>query len=250
MHYSFSLAAAALLSTASALPGGNFGRAWKPESKYAWGTGSVSGSYPTASAGSGSVPAPIGTGSVPNATQPITIVAPTTSNTGSSTVKTWTIPTEVTSTITSFVPCSTPVMSNSETTFYSTWLTLTYLTTTYETVTTSCETIYPGSTPAPQASAEPKTTVAGEVTTLPAVTSVGIPSGTCPAPETVYQTVVSTVTVYGADTAPPATNTPIKPGVSLSWSASNPAGGAAKPTGYVKPSGYAKPSGWAKPSGH
>ncbi|THX44905.1 hypothetical protein D6D08_10492 [Aureobasidium pullulans] len=154
---------------------------------------------------------------------------------GSSTVKTYTIPTEVTSTITSFVPCSTPVMSNSETTFFSTWLTVTYLTTSYKTVTTSCETLYP--TP---------TSVQVSATTLPASTATGEASGTCAAPETVYETVVSYVTVYGdhkTETASSATNTPIQPGSTLSWSHTGSASGTAKPTGWVKPSGYAKPSG-------
>ncbi|KAH0151562.1 hypothetical protein KCU67_g10206, partial [Aureobasidium melanogenum] len=154
--------------------------------------------------------------------------------------KTYTIPVEVTSTITSFVPCSTPVSSNSQTTFFSTWLTVTYLTTTYETVTTSCETIYPSST-------QP-TSVQASATTFPGTTVTGQASGTCPAPETVYETVISYITVFGGDhktkSASSATNTPVQPSSTLSWSQTGSASGSAQPTGWVKPSGYAKPSGW------
>jgi hypothetical protein len=180
----------------------------------------------------------IGTGSVnPPSTSSSVIVKPTSTPTDGSTITlTHTIPVEVTTTITSFVPCSTAVMSNSETTFFSTWLTVTYLTTSYETVTTSCETIYPTST-----------LVLPSATTLPGTTVTGQASGTCAAPETVYETVVSYVTVYGGDkteSAPSTTNTPMQPGSTLSWSHSGSASGAAKPTGWVKPSGYAKPSGY------
>ncbi|KAI5208895.1 hypothetical protein AUEXF2481DRAFT_41541 [Aureobasidium subglaciale EXF-2481] len=160
---------------------------------------------------------------------------PTTQAEGSTTVKTHAIPTEVTSTITSFVPCSTPIMSNSETTFFSTWLTVSYLTTTYKTVTTSYETIHPK-----------PTTVQVSTAVLPASTLTGHATGTCAAPETVYETVVSYVTVYGehkTETAPAATNTPIQPGSTLTWSHTGSASGIAKPTGWVHPSGYAKPSG-------
>ncbi|CAD0086316.1 unnamed protein product [Aureobasidium mustum] len=204
------------------------------DSTYLYGpTGSVN--TMTGAVGTG----PIGTGSVNPPTSSSVIVKPTSTATDGSTVtKTYTIPVEVTSTITSFVPCSTPVMSNSETTFFSTWLTVTYLTTTYQTVTTSCETIYPSST-------EP-TSIQASATTYPGNTVTGQASGTCPGPETVYETVVSYVTVYGGDatkSGAPATNTPIQPGSTLSWSHTGSASGMAKPTGWVKPSGYAKPSG-------
>jgi hypothetical protein len=187
---------------------------------------------------------PIGTGSVnPPPTSSSVVVKPTSTSTDGSTVTlTHTIPVDVTTTITSFVPCSTAVMSNSETTFFSTWLTVTYLTTSYKTVTTSCETIYPTSTLAlPSA------------TTLPGTTVTGQASGTCAAPETVYETVISYVTVSGdhkTESASSATNTPMQPGSTLIWSHSGSASGVAKPTGWVKPSGYAKPSGHAKPSGY
>ncbi|KAG9679345.1 hypothetical protein KCU99_g3139, partial [Aureobasidium melanogenum] len=193
---------------------------------------------PTGAVGTG----PIGTGSVnPPPTTSSAIVKPTSVPTDGSTItKTYTIPVEVTSTITSFVPCSTPVSSNSQTTFFSTWLTVTYLTTTYETVTTSCETIYPSST-------QP-TSVQASATTFPGTTVTGQASGTCPAPETVYETVISYITVFGGDhktkSASSATNTPVQPGSTLSWSQTGSASGSAQPTGWVKPSGYAKPSGW------
>lgn len=205
------------------------------DSSYLYGpTGSVN--TKTGAVGTG----PIGTGSVVPPTTSSAIVKPTGAPTDGSTItKTYTVPVEVTSTITSFVPCSTPIMSNSETTFYSTWLTVTYFTTTYQTVTTSCETIYPTSTDS--------TLVQASATTYPGSTVTGQVSGTCPAPETVYETVVSYVTVYGGDhkteSAVPATNTPIQPGSTLSWSHSGSASGTAQPTGWVKPSGYAKPSG-------
>lgn len=79
MHFNLSIAAAALLATASALPGGDFGHAWKPQLKKAWGTGSVSVSQPTGPTGSSSTESqkpgptgdkpsvkPTGTGSVPS----------------------------------------------------------------------------------------------------------------------------------------------------------------------------------------
>jgi hypothetical protein len=201
-------------------------------------TGSVN--IKTGAVGTGA----IGTGSVnPPPTSSSVIVKPTSTPTDGSTITlTHTIPIEVTTTITSFVPCSTAVMSNSETTFFSTWLTVTYLTTSYETVTTSCETIYPTST-----------LVLPSATTLPGTTVTGQASGTCAAPETVYETVISYVTVSGdhkTESASAATNTPMQPGSTLSWSHSGSASGVAKPTGWVKPSGYAKPSGHAKPSGY
>ncbi|KAG9646193.1 hypothetical protein KCU98_g17062, partial [Aureobasidium melanogenum] len=179
-------------------------------------------------------PGAIGTGSVNPPTSSSVIVKPTDAPTDGSTItKTYTIPVEVTSTITSFVPCSTPVMSNSETTFFSTWLTVTYLTTTYETVTTSCETIYPSTQP---------TSAQASATTLPGTTVTGQPSGTCPAPETVYETVISYVTIHGGDhkteSASSATNTPIQPGSTRSWSHTGSASGSAKPSGYAKPSGH------------
>jgi hypothetical protein len=187
---------------------------------------------------------PTGTGSVnPPPTSSSIVVKPTSTPTDGGTLTlTHTIPVEVTTTITSFVPCSTAVMSNSETTFFSTWLTVTYLTTSYETVTTSCETIYPTST-----------LVLPSATTLPGTTVTGQASGTCAAPETVYETVISYVTFSGdhkTESASAATNTPMQPGSTLSWSHSGSANGVAKPTGWVKPSGYAKPSGHAKPSGY
>jgi hypothetical protein len=201
-------------------------------------TGSVN--IKTGAVGTGA----IGTGSVnPPPTSSSVIVKPTSTPTDGSTITlTHTIPIEVTTTITSFVPCSTAVMSNSETTFFSTWLTVTYLTTSYETVTTSCETIYPTST-----------LVLPSATTLPGTTVTGQASGTCAAPETVYETVISYVTFSGdhkTESASAATNTPMQPGSTLSWSHSGSASGVAKPTGWVKPSGYAKPSGHAKPSGY
>jgi len=148
-------------------------------------------------------------------------------------------------------------MSNSETTFFSTWLTVTYLTTSYKTVTTSCETIYPTSTlvlpPATSSSTSP-VLVLPSASTIHGTTVTGQASGTCAAPETVYETVVSYVTVYGDDhkteSIPSATNTPIQPGSTLSWSHTGSASGAAKPTGWVKPSGHIKPTGWVKPSGY
>lgn len=201
---------------------------------------------------------PIGTGSVNPPTSSSAVVKPTTTSADGSTITlTHTIPVDVTTTITSFVPCSTAVMSNSETTFFSTWLTVTYLTTSYKTVTTSCETIYPTSTPilpSVTSSSAWSTLVIPSETTLPATTVTGQASGTCAAPETVYETVISYVTVSGGDqkteSTPSATNTPIQPGSTLSWSHTGSASGAAKPTGWVKPSGHVKPSGYAKPSGY
>ncbi|KAI4728497.1 hypothetical protein E4T49_03846 [Aureobasidium sp. EXF-10728] len=216
------------------------------DSSYLYGpTGSASSK--TGAVGTGIVgTGVIGTGSVSTPTTSSVVVKPaTTQGDGSTITKTYTIPIEVTSTITSFVPCSTAVMSNSETTFFSTWLTVTYLTTSYKTVTTSCETIYPTSTES--------TSVHVSATTLPGTTVTGQASGTCAAPETVYETVVSYVTVYGdhsTETAAPATNTPMQPGSTLSWSHTGSASGVAKPTGWVKPSGWIKPSGYAKPSGY
>ncbi|KAH0368639.1 hypothetical protein KCU65_g3917, partial [Aureobasidium melanogenum] len=285
MHFTTSFAAVALLGTASALPGKfQFGKRSSTDcdaaynacrTKYEANMATCAAEYaaclgynPFTAAASHTVPFPIdssylygptgvntktgavgtGSGSVnPPPTTSSAVVKPTGSSTdGSAITKTYTIPVEVTSTITSFVPCSTPVMSNSETTFFSTWLTVSYITTTYETVTTSCETIYPTSTETAP--------VQASATTVPGSTVTGQASGTCPAPETVYETVISYITVYGGDhkteTAVPATNTPIQPGSTLSWSQTGSASGAAQPTGWVKPSGYAKPSGWVKPSGY
>lgn len=270
MHFSTAFAAVALLGTASALPGkfqfekrvspagylstesapiGTGSAATKTEEVYT--TTTVCPVTSTAWHGNSSTVITTSTtstitvtscpggchGGSPTSPPPV-VVTPQTSKTdsveswfpGSSTVKTYTIPTEVTSTITSFVPCSTPVMSNSETTFFSTWLTVTYLTTSYETVSTSYETIYP--TP---------TSVQVSATTLPVSTATGEASGSCAAPETVYETVVSYVTVYGGhktQSASSATNTPIQPGPTLSWSQTGSASGTANPTGYVKPSGH------------
>lgn len=226
------------------------------DSSYLYGpTGSGSVNTKTGATGTG----PIGTGSVnPPPTTSSVIVKPTTTATDGSTITlTHTIPIDVTSTITSFVPCSTAVMSNSETTFFSTWLTVTYLTTSYKTVTTSSETIYPTSTLVlPPATSS----LASSVLTLPSATTIhgstvtGEATGTCAAPETVYETVVSYVTIYGGgdktESSASATNTPIQPGSTLSWSHTGSASGTAKPTGWVKPSGHVKPSGWAKPSGY
>lgn len=178
-------------------------------------------------------------------------VGPATETKPNGSIKTYTIP--ATSTITSFVPCSTPVNEHSGTTFYSTWLTVTYLTSTY--LTTSYETVFPTSTPAvpnppkvtvnPAKPSEHWTGVVTDVTTLPPTTVVGVASGTCPAPETVYETIVSYITVNGngSPNSPP-TATPVKPGSTLSWSASGSASGHAKPTGHAQPSGHAKPSGY------
>ena len=200
---------------------------------------------------------PIGTGSVNTPTTSSVVVKPTTTSTGGTITLTHTIPVDITTTITSFVPCSTAVMSNSETTFFSTWLTVTYLTTSFKTVTTSCETIYPTSTPVLPSATSSSTVVTlvhPSETTRPATTVTGQASGTCAAPETVYETVVSYVTVYNGDhktkSSSTATNTPMQPGSTLSWSHSGSVSGTAKPTGWVKPSGHFKPSGYAKPSGH
>ena len=225
------------------------------DSSYLYGpTGSGSVNTKTGATGTG----PIGTGSVnPPPTTSSSVVKPTTTATDGSVVTvTHSIPVDVTTTITSFVPCSTAVMSNAETTFFSTWLTVTYLTTSYKTVTTSCETIYPTSTLVlPPATSSPASSafVPGSATTVHGSTVTGQASGICAAPETVYETVVSYVTVYGGDhkteSTSSATNTPIQPGPTLSWSTGS-ASGTAKPTGWVKPSGHVKPSGWVKPSGY
>lgn len=223
------------------------------DSSYLYGpTGSVN--TKTGAVGTG----PIGTGSVNPPTTSSVVVKPTTTATDGSVITlTHTVPVDVTTTITSFVPCSTAVMSNSETTFFSTWLTVTYLTTSYKTVTTSCETIYPTPTlvlpPATSVSTS-SALVLPSATTVHGTTVTGQASGTCAAPETVYETVVSYVTVYGDDhkteSSPSATNTPIQPGSTLSWSHTGSASGTAKPTGWVKPSGHIKPTGWVKPSGY
>ncbi|KAI4841898.1 hypothetical protein E4T44_07620 [Aureobasidium sp. EXF-8845] len=216
---------------------------------------------PTGSVNTGTGAVGTGTGAVHTPTTSSVIVKPTSTPTDGSTITlTHTIPVDVTTTITSFVPCSTAVMSNSETTFFSTWLTVTYITTSYKTVTTSCETIHPTSTQVlPSATSSPTQStlvfpseatstilVLPSATTIHGTTVTGQASGTCVAPETVYETVVSYVTVYGdskTESASSATKTPIQPGSTLSWSHSGSVSGVAKPTGWVHPSGYAKPSG-------
>ena len=116
--------------------------------------------------GTGAPTAPFGSGipgkSPPGVTSPAGITTTTVYGSGTTTVTSTSIGTTTSvSTITTFVPCSTPIATAGKSTYYSTFLTVSYATTTVTSTVTKVSVICPSTAAAGQASDYPGASTTG-----------------------------------------------------------------------------------------